>query len=242
MFRIFTITAFCCLSWSAFCQRVVIDNVTLQDEDIQLTFSLFAKSSQKEQYNIEVVSSRDNYSQALIIKSGAVTDVSPGSGKTIVIDGPSNFDGYSGELDFQIRARMTFIPLSFAGPNKVSGKRGKTITSNWDGLISSQTYSLQLLQNGVMQSTINSNVNQVSPTWSIPGDHDVGGGYQLKLISNSDRSISATSSEFSIKRKVPTFVKILPVAGVGAAVYLFLLQSSDSNLPGPPDLPSSNQN
>lgn len=86
-----------------------------------------------------------------------------------------------------------------------------------------------------MQGELASVTNNGAFAWTIPGKQKPGADYSLRLMSGRE---TVTSEPFSIKPKIPTWMKIaVPVVIAGA---LLMSSSSeptkDARLPAPPNI------
>ena len=141
---------------------------------------------------------------------------------------------YQGDLSFEIRAEVKAI---FAFKNSVTNtKRGKPLTLAWRGGLKSEEVKVTLLKEGVEQSSLATVSNNGDYQWTVPTKQKTGDGYQVRLVNGKE---TITSERFSIRHKVPTIVKILPVVVIGAVVAFLGSKNSsdkDKNLAEPPDL------
>ena len=159
----------------------------------------------------------------------------PGNGKRIEWEAKKELGNYQGDLSFEIRAEIKAI---FAFKNSISNsKRGKSLTVAWRGGIKDEDVKVVLLKEGTEQSLLSTSVNNGSFNWSVPAKQRTGGGYQIRLVNGTE---VITTGSFSIKHKIPTFLKILPLMAAGAAVVLLGGSGGPgkktSNLAEPPDL------
>ncbi|MDA0193960.1 MAG: hypothetical protein O2887_05995 [Bacteroidetes bacterium] len=249
--RIYFVTLLIC-SYSHLAVSQNIESLSLQLEgtDMVISFDLKPVRSTGELYDITIVSSMDGYKNAISLKQGRDKEVSPGSKLTFVIDGISEFKGFKGDLDFKVIADLAFAPIRLLTEN-ITAKRGRMVDLRWEGGYRNESYNVELFKNETRISSLASGVTTTSTLWVVPEDNPVGSGYILKISSGTDPSKNVLSPAFSIKRKVPLGLKILPIligGGVGGAAAAGLFGGGEADpgggggntiddLPGPPDTP-----
>lgn len=232
-------------------QAQKIENINVQqvDNNIILAFNLLPQRSINEQYDLVITSSRDNYTEPLTVSKGNIKGVNPQNRLQYTIDGMEHFSGYTGQLDFQIEAKLTYAPLHFINPDNYSNKRismkkGKSMQLSWRGGKGSEIYNLELYRNGEKISTIESNISKKVTTWDIPSKTKVSKNYVLKIAVEEDSEQFAFTKKIFIKRKFPIVITaILPLAIAGGvfATLNIINQKSDtggSSVPAPPNPPN----
>ncbi|PIB36343.1 hypothetical protein BFP72_13530 [Reichenbachiella sp. 5M10] len=225
-----------------------LENVQVQvdGDDINVSFDLVYKTSLQEKYDIEIYSSRDNYTEPLKIKEGELKDVPALNRRhTFILDGMENFAEFKGEIDFQIIATMVYSPVIIDRPfESQSYKRGRMVEVKWHGGIENETFAVELFKNGVKMETLEENNQYGSYNWAMSSKQKKG-KYQFAIQSEKNMQNKVLTPEFKVKSKVPFIVKALPVLAAGAAAYFILNSGGESggsgggteSLPNPPALP-----
>ena len=146
---------------------------------------------------------------------------------------------FEGELNFEVRAELTFTPISMVFPENTTLKRGKEHFITWKGTNSNENVDIQLLKDGRKIATIGHTLNDGQYEWEIPYSIKPGKGYSVKISSTSS-SQSDTGSEFTIHRKVPLLVKLIPLAIITPVVIQLTEEEpvEPVYLPSPPNTPN----
>ncbi len=223
------------VSFAGYSQKIGNLKASTVGEKIFITYDIAAQYP-GDKFDIDLYASSNNYSAPLQKLTGDVgKGLSAGNGKRIEWDAKAELGDYQGEILFEIHAEVI---AAFLITNEIkSARRGKSVQLNWRGGSKNQDVKIELLKSGVNQGVIATTSNSGSYFWSIPSNEKVDSDYELRLA-NAGETI--TTSQFSIKHKVPTLVKVIPVAVVAAVIGLAGGSKSPSNsetsLPSPPDL------
>lgn len=221
-------------------QKIENWKAALQGDKILITYDL-VQGATGDKYNVSVYSSYNNFSSPLQKVTGDVgRGITGGRGKQIIWDGKNELKGFKGELTFEIRAEvMAALAISNA---VASAKRGKDMPIAWRGGTKGAEVKIELVKDGVA-TVLGKTTNTGNYNWSIPTKQKTGSGYQLRLTSNGE---TAVSPPFSIKPKVPTLVKVIPLVAIAAVVGMSgggsgggtstTPSATSQNLPIPPDL------
>jgi hypothetical protein len=218
-------------------QKIENLRAVVQASEIVITYTI-SPTNTLDKFDISIYSSHNNYSTPLQQVSGDIgRGIGAGENKRIIWYARNELGDFKGDISFEVRAEVI---ATFVQTNQFNSvKRGKSIPITWRGGNNSQDVKVELLKGGVIESVIATTSNNGSYSWSIPSKEKVGSDYQIRLTNGKE---TVVSSSFSIKHKVPTLVKILPVAVIGVVVVLVTGKSKSStedaktNLPTPPDL------
>jgi hypothetical protein len=199
----------------AYAQRASIKKVELAGEKIIVYYDL-EDSNPGNEYQINLYASQSNFATALTkVKGDVGNEVKAGSNKKIEWSIREELGPYKGKLALEIRGKM-FIPI--AKINSISEgdkfKRGKNHLLTWKPG-NSNPVNIELLKNG---TPINSQVNQPnsgSYSFFIPQTAVVGNDYTVRITDTKDLENSITSRPFTVSRKVPLLLKVLPIVVVG---------------------------
>ena len=223
------------VSVSGFSQKLENLNAIAQGDRIVITYDINGTLA-GDKCDVQIYSSHNNFSTPLQRISGDVGNgLSPGTGKKIEWEAKAELGNYKGDLSFEIRAEVKAV-LAFT--DAISNtKRGKSLTLAWRGGAKNQEVKMELLKAGVIQGSVATTNNNGNYQWTVPAKQRTGGGYQIRLVNGTE---VITTGSFSIKHKIPTFLKILPLMAAGAAVVLLGGSGGPgkktSNLAEPPDL------
>lgn len=225
----------CTFSISAFSQKLENLKAVSAGDKIVITYDLSAEVP-GDKYDVQIYSSYNNFASPLRYVSGDMgNSLTPGNGKRIEWEAKREIGNYQGDLSFEIRAEIKAI-LAFK--NSVSNvKRSKSLAVVWRGGAKNEDVKVVLLKEGVEQSSLATVNNAGNYQWTVPAKQKTGGGYQLRLENGAE---VITTGTFSIKHKIPTLLKILPLMAAGAAAALVSgsggSETKNSNLAEPPDL------
>lgn len=206
----------------AHAQTVSIKKVELAGEKIIVQYDL-EDSNPNNEYQIQLYSSQSNFSTALTrVKGDVGNEIKPGSNKKIEWSIREELGPYKGKLSLEIRGRMF---ISVAKINNISEgekfKRGKSHTVTWKPG-NNNTVTIQLLKGDQPVSTQNNQSNNGSYTFFIPTHTAIGKDYSIRITDTSDGQNFTTSQPFSVTRKIPLLLKVVPILAVGGAAVFFL--------------------
>lgn len=191
-------------------------------------------------YNVNLYCSTDQFSMPLEYVDGYVGEnVEAGINNFIDWDLSKELVAFEGSLSFEVRAELTFTPISMVFPEEASVKRGKQHLITWKGTNTNERVDIQLLRDGLKVGTITNTVNDGQYEWNVPFSAKPGGGYSVKVSSTSS-SQTDTGTEFAIRRKIPLLVKLIPFAII-TPVIIELTQEDPvppQLLPTPPNRPN----
>ena len=191
-------------------------------------------------FSVNLFSSTNQFNLPLEFVDGYVGEnVEAGINRFIDWDIERELVAYEGELSFEVRAELTFTPISMVFPETNSITRGKQQLITWKGTNTRERVDIQLLKDGHKVGTIANTVNDGQFEWEVPYSVKPGNGYTVKISSTSS-SQTDTGSEFKIHRRIPLLVKIVPFVIV-TPVVIKLSEEPDRPpqfLPKPPSTPN----
>jgi len=191
-------------------------------------------------FNVQLYSSTNQYSLPLEYVDGYVgEDVEAGINRFIDWDIEKELVAFEGELNFEVRAELTFTPISMIFPDDASITRGKSQLITWKGTNTRERVDIQLLRDGRRVQTIANTANDGLYEWEVPYATKPGKGYTVKISSTSS-SQTDTGSEFKIHRRIPLMVKIIPFV-VATPIIIKLTEEPPEQpefLPQPPNTPN----
>lgn len=226
---------------TAFGQRV--NNVRAQAKGniVTITYDLLGTLS-GQIYTVSIYSSHNGMSAPLTQVKGEVgPDIKPGQNKTIEWGAKKELSNFEGDVTFEIRAVLTYSPMRFTTPQKNAlYKRGKNYKLTWIGAVANENLQIELYNDTTRVVEIGRTPNKGLLEWQVPLNTAPGKTYKYKISSVDKPGNFAFSNTFIVKRKTPTWVKVLPVAGIVTGVIYYII-SRDGNTQGGPaeetDLP-----
>ena len=199
-------------------QTASISKVELAGEKIIVHYDL-DDSNPANEYQINLYASQDNFATALAKVKGDVGDeVKPGTGKKIEWSIREELGPYKGKLSLEVRGRMF---ISVARINSISSgdkyKRGKSHQLRWKPGNNNQV-TIELLKGGQTISTQPNQPNNGSFSLFIPPHTVVGDDYAIRITDTKDSENASTSQPFSVTRKIPLLLKVVPVLGIAGVL------------------------
>ena len=219
-------------------------------------------TSANQSFNVELLSSADNFQKVLEKVSGDVGENQiPGNGKQVFWRAREELGLFSGNITFEIRSTVMFRPIRLTGPNASdSFEPGSSMPIRWEGGFKNATMQLELFRANILNRNIITTPNTKEYNWIVPADLERGSNYKVKLYDLSDPSTSVMSPNFTINAAALKASKKggggkkwifigLGVAAVGVAAVLVLGGGDDppgtddpndptrDPLPVPPDTP-----
>lgn len=220
---------------SALAQSQTIENFNAEvvGDSVNITYDLIG-SDTSQIFAIRLYSSINNYRQRLYRAQGDVGDnIKAGRNKTITWNNQEELTSYNlSDMLFSVDVTLVYSPIIFKNP-QLGGtfKRGKTMNIDWIGGESFEDLNLELFLNNKKVSTISSISNQGSYNWEIPVSLKPGNGYQLKISRASTPNEGVMSPKFSIKRRIPTAYKVIPLAGLAVLAYFIFAGDGGGDTP-----------
>lgn len=224
-------------------QTASIKKVELAGEKIIVHYDL-DDSNPANEYQIQLFASQSNFATALTKVQGDIgNEVKPGSNKKIEWNVREEIGPYKGRLSLEIRGRMFMAVARF---NNISEgdkfKRGKSRLVNWRPG-NSNPVNIELLKDGNPIKTEMNQPNNGAFNLFIPANSKVGADYTLRITDTKNTADFVVSQPFSVQRKIPLGLKVLPVVAVGAAAVLLGGGGSTTKPPaGIPDPPHPSDN
>ncbi len=220
--RLFTL-CFCLLVSSASIAQKVSNIRAEAKGNLVIIFYDLAGGLPGQVFDVTLFSSYNNMETPLEYVMGEVgAGVLPGQNKKIEWGAKKELANFEGELKFEIRAKLTFSPIAISTPHvNTVFRRGKSYNIGWQGGIQNENMKLELYQDSVQNMVIGQTDNKGGYIWVLPYKVKPGKNYRLKISSARNPQNYNFSSDFAIKRKIPTAVKIAPLvilAGVGIMI------------------------
>lgn len=215
---------------TSFSQKIENTKAEAAGEKIVITYDL-TQGEPGDSYTVSLFASHNNFRTPLSKVVGDVGHgIREGKGKRIEWESKLEVGKYKGPLTFEIEA-IVIAPLTLK-TELTATKRGKTLPLRWRGGDQNQNVKIELLKAGEVQAVVGTLSNKGSYEWNISAKQKPGKDYSLQLVNGRE---TVSSQTFAIKRKIPTWVKVIPL-GVVAILSLPKSSTTDARLPGPPDL------
>jgi hypothetical protein len=226
-------------------QRVANVRAQAKGNIVMITYDLLGTIS-GQLYTIAIYSSHDGMAKPLThVKGDIGTNIKPGQNKFIEWGVKKELLNFDDEVTLEVRATLTFSPMRFTSPQKNElHKRGKSYKLTWLGAVANENLQIELFNDTSRVYEINRTNNKGTLEWEIPLNTEPGKNYRYKISSVDNPSNFAYSNSFIIKRKTPTWVKVLPITAVVSGIAYYILSTNGSkgvdteaekDLPLPPD-------
>ena len=219
----------------------VLDSVSMEFEGGKVVVHYdFLKGEKDELYELYLFGSHDNFSEPLQFTTGDVgKKIRIGPDKKIYWDAKKELGNFKGDFSLKIKGSK-YIPLvSFQNINsELKLRRGDEYEIRWKPNTKDKNVLFKIQRNGVSISEPFAIDNTGEYRWNIPAKLKAGNGYSVQILDEKNLMKEETSESFSVKRRIPLGLKVVPsVFAAGVAVYL-LSKDQDQGIPGPPAPPS----
>ena len=230
------------LPWVATGQSVENVRTTFDGEKIVITYDLIY-SDPAQKFKVTFYGSHDNYQRPLSLLSGDFgDDVLPGKNNKVTWDAKNSLSGdFDKEIAIQVKATKVAPPvaavkLSMKPFDQSVYKKGRTIVVRWVGGNPDDKLNIELFKNDQVNHRIAEKVDNTGRyEWAMPSSVHAGKEYLIRIYNSNQPTELSNSQLFNIKPRTPLIVKVLPVLGVGAAIFLLKGSSTTSkDLPTPP--------
>ena len=220
-------------------QVVNIQASQLSDTVVRVTYDLQTELP-GQLFDIQLFISANDFALPLIYVEGDVgPDIPGGRNRFIDWNVARELIAFDGDLVFEVRAKLTFSPVQVTNPVSGGVRRGTTQKITWLGSNPENYVDIELFRDDRKIRTISRTSNDGSYQWVVPMDAKPGQGYSIKISSTSSTQFHQ-GGYFSVKRKIPLAIKLIPLA-VAAPLVIILTDDGGSSgpriLPAPPDNP-----
>lgn len=198
-------------------QQVTITKVEVAGPQIIVTYDL-DDSNPNHSYWLSLYSSSDNFTKALTRVTGDIgQEVKPGVSKKIIWNLQEEIGGYRGKLALEIRGRVyvPFVRVSGFGRGQ-KYKRGTSQAIRWEAG-GSGTIDVELFKGDKRVAYDLGTANDGTTTIVIPANAKPGKDYTMRFTNTSNREETISTGTFSVVRKVPLGLKVLPLIAIGGA-------------------------
>lgn len=161
-------------------------------------------------FEIDVFSSHNDFQEPLKHVRGEVgPDILPGKMKKIEWGVKNELEQYSGEVTFEVRAKVMHFPVTILFPQSLTHmQRGHTYKLTWEGGLPDENLLLTLQREGNQPIPIAVVANNGSYEWKVPKNLPEATNYYLEISGWGDKSkYKSKSGLFAVKRRVPHYLK-----------------------------------
>ncbi|MFY0599433.1 MAG: hypothetical protein JXR03_07155 [Cyclobacteriaceae bacterium] len=211
MKRTLTIVILFLTLFQARAQNLRISNLDINpDGKVSFTALVEAHHSQRENYELKVYSSADNYSKAIGLNIAAVK---PGVPMDVSFDGQQKIGNFKGSIQFKFVAEATAFPVEVT----LSGskfKRGKKMTVSWKDYHESGWYDVEMYRGGSLFKSLVSNHRGTNYTADLPKKMPKG-AYEIRVTPTNQKDM--VSEDYLVTVKGGSAALVVGAGGVLAA-------------------------
>lgn len=221
-------------------QSIIVDNLNVSASGtISFSYTVNQKFSDRENYQLQVFTSTDNFTKALPLNLPAVK---AGELRTASFSGPQLLGNYEGSMQLKFRAVATAFPVQITTTAK-KFKSGKNITISWEDFHDSGFYDIELYQNSYISKSLAKSHKGNSITTPLPKKMDKG-TYEVRVTPSNREELY--SEDYTVDIKTGSKAMVFVAGGVLAGAGVFVLGGADpggtseTGLPDPPSPGGSN--
>ncbi len=224
------------LATQAFAQNFSIRKVEVAGDNINIYYDLLDSVTSRT-YTVDLYSSRDNFVSRLEKVNGDLgLEVKPGGNRKITWAAKEELgSAFEGKVGLEVRGRVYIPFVRLEGLNRIY-KRGRAFPLTWTGGTQQNILNFDLYK-GEEKIYPFSNIANVGKTdINIPTSVKPGKDYYFRITDSKNKDQVVKSANFSIKRKVPLLVKIIPVVAIGGVIAALPKSSAQNkDIPDPLD-------
>ncbi len=213
-----------------------------QSRDALVVYYDLIDTTSSRVYTIYLYSSHDKFVAPLLKVSGDIgLEVKPGKNKMIRWNVREELgETYRGELQLEVKGRVyaPFIQFNDFKSGRVF-KRGKSSTLTWSGGSRQNILNFAIYKNDKYVGVVSNVANSGTYNMVIPKDIKPGSDYYFVVSDTKNKDQMMKTETFTVKRRFPLMVKVVPVVALGAAIYSILPEKGDEELSGPPTIPAN---
>lgn len=205
-------------------QDILIKRVELENEKVYLFYQL-KDTTRGRNYTVNLYSSRDNFINPFQkLQGDAGLEVVPGDERKIEVNIKEEFgEGFEGKVAFELRAKVYIPFIRLDGFNDYKKfKRGKPYEIHWSGGRPQNVLNFELYrgENKITAFTNIANAGKYNLVFSP--DTKPGSNYRFRISDSKNRDEVVNTGTFTIARKVPLLLKVVPAVAVGSVLYFAL--------------------
>ncbi len=217
-------------------QTLRVENLEISPAGIvDFTCVVNPHHSEREEYEIKVFTSADNFQKQLPLQ---LNSLRPNVPLPVSFDGNKMIGDFDGAIEFDVRISATIFPVQVTThSNKL--KRGKDLTISWNDFHESSWYDVDIYQSDILYQKLVGNHRGTSYTTTLSKKMPKG-EYEIRVTPTNDQKY--VSDNFPVTIKSGKAGLIIGAGGVLAGAGVLFISGGDgpdSDLPVPPDLPGN---
>ena len=217
-----------------YAQKIAVKKIEMAGEKIIVHYDLDDGNPNNE-YQISLYSSRNAFNAPLAKVSGDVgPEVKLGLNKKIIWNVKEELGPIKGRLSLEIRGKV-YAPVARLNniSTKSKFKRGKSHSITWRAG-NNNAIHIELLKGGQRVAGELNQPNNGSFSLFIPEHAAVGKDYAIRITDSRNSEDVVTSQPFTVTRKVPMLLKVVPILAVAGVVGVLASKGGG----GPGDTPT----
>jgi hypothetical protein len=217
MYKHHLFVIFFLLALTALGQDFKVNRVELAQGKVNIYYDLVDSTARG--YTINVYASRDNFIAPLQKVTGdAGLEVKAGKGKKIVWDAPAELGpDFDGKMGLEVRGRVYIPFVRFERFEEYKAiKRGKAYNISWTGGTPQNILHFDLYKGEKKVASFTDIANTGKYKLTLPTNVKPGSNYKFKITDTKNKDEVVYTGNFTVKRKVPLLLKVIPILGVGA--------------------------
>lgn len=207
---------------TSYAQKIAVKKIEMAGDKIIVHYDLDDGNPNNE-YQISLHSSRNAFNSPLAKVSGDVgADVKIGLNKKIIWNVKEELGPYKGKLSLEVRGKV-YIPIARLNniTTKSKFKRGKSHAITWRAG-NSNAIHIELYKGGQRVSGDLNQPNNGTYNLFVPQHAAVGKDYTIRITDSRSAESVVTSEPFSVTRKVPMLLKVVPILAIGGVAAVLL--------------------
>jgi len=208
------------ISYSVSGQKVSINKIEINGDKVVVNYDLDDNNPNHE-FLLNLYASRDNYTAPLTrVKGDVGMEIKPGTNKRMEWSIVEEYGPYKGRISLEVRGKVYVPFVRLQGfDTEASYKRGHSYGLSWRPG-NSDPVNVELYKGGERVGGDINLPNNGSYTLFIPAHARKGNDYRLKISDARNSEEVIYTEYFTVKPKVSTLVKVLPVIIVGGAAVV----------------------
>jgi hypothetical protein len=217
----------------SYAQKLTVDSLAIdKNGKVSFTCTVEPHHSMREEYQLTVFSSSDNFAKALPLD---VITLKSGIAQKVSFDGNEMIGDFDGKIEFDFRLNAIVFPVQITSVGK-KFKKGKGITIAWEDFHKSGWYDVEIYHEGTLHQKVVGNHRGSKYYTTLPEDMKKG-KYEIRVTPSNQKEL--VSEDYLVEWKTnKTGVIIGGGALVGVGIGILVLgKDTESDLPTPPALP-----
>ena len=218
-------------------QNFVIKRVEVSGGLVNIYYDLIDTVADRT-YTVNVFSSKDNFISRLDKVTGDLgLEVRPGIDKKISWNAHDELNpAFEGTVSLEVRGSVYIPFVRLAGLYKRI-KRAQSYEITWRGGTEQNVLNFDLYKGSEKITGFPNIANVGYHAFTVPTFVKPGKDYYFKITDTKDKDQIVNTTTFTIKRKIPLVLKILPFVAIAIFVATLSKHSSDAGVPGAPAHP-----